>query len=65
MDNTNIPEMTLGIYYYDESSGAMTLIPECIVDPVANTLSVEVNHFTVFSIYGQESLNALSWNLYQ
>jgi hypothetical protein len=65
VDGTTIPELTLAIYYYDEASNKMTLIPNCVVDPDANTVSYQVSHFTVFSLYGQETLKAFHWILYQ
>jgi len=65
VDGTIIPELTLAIYYYDDASNKMTLIPNCVVDPVANTVSCQVSHFTVFSLYGQETLKAFHWNMYQ
>ena len=65
VDGTIIPELSLNIYYYDDASDKMTLIPNCNVDPDANTVSCQVSHFTVFSLYGQETLKAFHWNLYQ
>ncbi|MEM1885318.1 MAG: hypothetical protein QXZ24_06895 [Candidatus Jordarchaeales archaeon] len=47
-----LDESTLAVYYWDESSGSWVRIEGSVVDTVANTVTVTVDHITYFAIVG-------------
>ena len=38
--------------FYDEATGKWIELEGCVVDPVTNTITASVNHFTTFAIIG-------------
>ncbi|MDP3640385.1 MAG: Ig-like domain-containing protein [Nanoarchaeota archaeon] len=48
VDDTAINELELGVYYHDGTS--WIAVPNPVRDPEANTISVIVNHFTLFTL---------------
>ena len=66
VDGTDCLETSLWIYYVDSSTGAVTSVPGCVVDPVANIVYADVTHFTVFGLYGAFApANITDWVFYR
>ncbi|MEM4447444.1 MAG: hypothetical protein QW461_09135 [Candidatus Jordarchaeales archaeon] len=56
-----LDESTLAVYYWDESSGSWVRIEGSVVDTVANTVTVTVDHITYFAIVGSTGREEASW----
>lgn len=63
VDNTNILETTLSIYTED-GSGGLEELQNVVIDPFANTIQGETNHFSVFVVNGIPNSLCESWREY-
>ena len=51
-DISGLDESSLQVYYWDETTGAWVLVGGT-VNAANNSITVNVNHFTVFAVFGQ------------
>lgn len=56
-----LDESTLAVYYWDEQSRSWVRIEGSVVDTVANTVTVTVDHITYFAIIGSTGKEEASW----
>ena len=57
VDDKNINELTLDVFWYDENSGEWKILSDALVFPKENIVTVKTNHFTIFGIAGAEKKN--------
>lgn len=53
VDNRNIDESTLDVYWFDESCGEWKLLSDGLIFPKENLVIVKTNHFSIFGIAGR------------
>ena len=63
VDNTDIHELTLKIYTLNDLGG-MEEIDNILVDPLANIVSGETDHFSLFTILGTPHSSIRDWDQY-
>jgi predicted CXXCH cytochrome family protein len=67
-DEADIPlgtnEEELFILFWDENAGEWVLLKDIVVDPVANTISASVSHFTRFSVMALTRLASFERRLF-
>ncbi|MBL7051761.1 MAG: hypothetical protein ISS01_01590 [Nanoarchaeota archaeon] len=51
----NLDESTLSVYYYNETSSEWEALEGTTIDTDANTVSVEVEHFSLYGIFGSQA----------
>ena len=54
VDDKNIDELTLDVYWYDEDTGEWKILADSLVFPKENIVTVKTSHFTIFGIAGAE-----------
>ncbi|MCX5687588.1 MAG: PKD domain-containing protein, partial [Candidatus Omnitrophica bacterium] len=54
VDDKNIEELTLDVYWYDEDTGEWKILADSLVFPKENIVTVKTSHFTIFGIAGAE-----------
>jgi hypothetical protein len=52
VDNTQVDETTLRMYYLDEDLNRWVLVPNATLDAAKNVMSAQVNHLTIFTLIG-------------
>jgi len=54
VDDKNVDELTLDVYWYDEDAGEWKILADSLVFPKENIVTVKTSHFTIFGIAGAE-----------
>nr|MBU1328372.1 alpha/beta fold hydrolase [Candidatus Omnitrophota bacterium] len=57
VDDKNIDELTLEVYWYDEKNVEWKILSGSFVFPKENIVTVKTSHFTIFGIAGAEKNN--------